>query len=172
MSLLILSDRNEVLQRAILAGSEEAKKEAWNSIATEGALGAAAAVGLHGRAVPRLTYEAASYHGKVDTVTKSRAPTNGQDALNTPVQVKQTSTRWIGIDYKTREFVVFDETKNSVYHGHVRSWKNLHPDMQNALTRAGMVNRNGKILIDGEKKRNMCPKVFSTHVRRRCASIG
>lgn len=45
MSLLILSDRNEVLQRAILAGSEEAKKEAWNSIATEGALGAAAAVG-------------------------------------------------------------------------------------------------------------------------------
>ncbi|CUJ44435.1 Filamentous hemagglutinin [Achromobacter ruhlandii] len=45
MSLLILSDRNEVLQRAILAGSEEAKKEAWNSIAREGALGAAAAVG-------------------------------------------------------------------------------------------------------------------------------
>ena len=44
-SLLILSDRNEVLQRAILAGSEEAKKEAWNSIAREGALGAAAAVG-------------------------------------------------------------------------------------------------------------------------------
>ena len=160
MSLLILSDRNEVLQRAILTGSEEAKKEAWNSIATEGALGAAAAVGLHGRAVPRLTYEAASYHGKVDTVTKSRAPTNGQDALNTPVQVKQTSTRWIGIDYKTREFVVFDETKNSVYHGHVRSWKNLRPDMQNALTRAGMVNRNGKILIDGEKKKYVPQGLF------------
>ncbi|MGE8657767.1 MAG: hemagglutinin repeat-containing protein [Achromobacter sp.] len=45
MSLLILSDRNEVLQRAILSGSEEAKKEAWHSIATEGALGAAAAAG-------------------------------------------------------------------------------------------------------------------------------
>ncbi|WP_241055354.1 hemagglutinin repeat-containing protein [Achromobacter xylosoxidans] len=152
MSLLILSDRNEVLQRAILTGSEEAKKEAWNSIAREGALGAAAVVGVHGRAVPRFTYEAASYHGKVDTVTKSRAPANGQDALNTSVQVKQTSTRRIGIDYKTREFVVFDETKNSVYHGHVRSWNNLHPDMQKALTRAGMVNRNGKILIDGGTK--------------------
>ncbi|WP_269784339.1 hemagglutinin repeat-containing protein [Achromobacter deleyi] len=152
MSLLILSDRNEVLLRAILSGSEEARKEAWNSIAREGALGAAAVVGVHGRAVPRLTYEAASYHGKVDTVTKSRAPANGQDALNTSVQVKQTSMRRIGIDYKTREFVVFDETKNSVYHGHVRSWNNLHPDMQKALTRAGMVNRNGRILIDGGKK--------------------
>ena len=97
MSLLILSDRNEVLLRAILSGSEEARKEAWNSIAREGALGAAAVVGVHGRAVPRLTYEAASYHGKVDTVTKSRAPANGQDALNTSVQVKQTSTRRIGI---------------------------------------------------------------------------
>ncbi len=45
MSLLIQSDHNEVLRHAILSGSEEAKKEAWNSIATEGALGAAAAVG-------------------------------------------------------------------------------------------------------------------------------
>ena len=53
MSLLILSDRNEVLLRAILSGSEEARKEAWNSIAREGALGAAAVVGVHGRAVPR-----------------------------------------------------------------------------------------------------------------------
>ncbi|MFY1942916.1 HEAT repeat domain-containing protein [Achromobacter xylosoxidans] len=85
--------------------------------------------------------------------------------------MKQTSTRRIGIDYKTREFVVFDETKNSVYHGHVRSWKNLHPDMQNALTRAGMVNRNGKILIDGEKNEICAPKVFSTHARRRYARI-
>ncbi|QQB36310.1 hemagglutinin repeat-containing protein [Achromobacter deleyi] len=45
MSLLIQSDHNEVLRHAILSGSEEAKKEAWNSIATEGALGAAAVAG-------------------------------------------------------------------------------------------------------------------------------
>ncbi|MBK1977271.1 hypothetical protein ACRS2S_05700 [Achromobacter xylosoxidans] len=89
-----------------------------------------------------------------------RSPTNGQDALNTSVQVKQTSTRRIGIDYKTREFVVFDETKKSVYHGHVRSWKKLHPDMQNALTRAGMVNRKGKILIDGEKMKYVPQGLF------------
>jgi filamentous hemagglutinin len=44
------------------------------------------------------------------------------------------------------EFVVFDKTKDNVYHGHVRSWKDLHVDMQNILKKAGMADSKGKIL--------------------------
>jgi filamentous hemagglutinin len=94
----------------------------------------------------RLDYEPASYHGKVDNATKSRAPTNGQDTLDVSVQVKPTSPRRVGMDSETGDFVVFDKTRENVYHGHVRSWEDLHPDMQRALQDAGMVNRRGKLL--------------------------
>lgn len=95
-------------------------------------------------AARRPDYEPAPYHGKVDNATKSRAPKNGQDALDVSVQVKSTSPRRVGIDHETGEFVVFDKTRDNVYHGHVRSWDELHPDMQRALQEAGMVNRRGK----------------------------
>ena len=119
MSLLILSDRNEVLQRAILAGSEEAKKEAWNSIATEGALGAAAAVGAvrpnkisgntkapigqkgKGSALPApepvtasngLVYESSPKHTPGQTASRPNAglePRNSLDLFANSVQGKE-----------------------------------------------------------------------------------
>jgi filamentous hemagglutinin len=55
------------------------------------------------------------------------------------------------VDYSVGEFVVFDRTINSTFHGHVRSWNDLHPDMQNALIRAGMADRRGNV-IDGGKQ--------------------
>lgn len=97
-------------------------------------------------AVRRLEYEPAPYHGKTDNALKSRAPINGQDALDMSIQIKETSPRRIGIDYSTSDFVIFDQTIGNKYHGHVRSWKDLHIDMQNALKKAGMVDNNGKIL--------------------------
>jgi len=99
----------------------------------------------------RLDYEAAPYHGKVDNAVKSRAPINRQDALDTSIQVKPTSPRRVGVDYESKEFVVFDKTLDTTYHGHVRSWKDMHPDMQKALQQAGMADRKGNILVGGKQ---------------------
>ena len=95
-----------------------------------------------------LRFEPAGYHGTVDNAIKSRGPVNGQSALDASVQVKDTSPRRIGIDYQTGDFVVFDRTLNDIYHGHVRSWTDLHPDMQRALRQANMVDGRGNILKD------------------------
>ncbi|MDH1147806.1 hemagglutinin repeat-containing protein, partial [Pseudomonas mosselii] len=119
----------------------------------KGAVGAKAtgAAGDSTGAMRRLDYETAPYHGKVDNAVKSRAPINGQDALDTSIQVKATSPRRVGIDYDSKEFVVFDKTLDTTYHGHVRSWKDLHPDMQKALQQAGMADRKGNILFGGKQ---------------------
>ncbi|MFG0413487.1 DUF637 domain-containing protein [Pseudomonas sp. zjy_8] len=112
---------------------------------------ATGAAGDSAGAMRRLDYEAAPYHGKVDNAVKSRAPINGQDALDTSIQVKPTSPRRVGVDYESKEFVVFDRTLDTTYHGHVRSWKDLHPDMQKALQQAGMADRKGNILVGGKQ---------------------
>ncbi|MEQ4616654.1 MAG: hypothetical protein ABN482_01240, partial [Corticimicrobacter sp.] len=93
-----------------------------------------------------LEYKPASYHGRTDSLLKSRAPANGQAALDYSIQVKSTSPRRVGIDYSNKEFVVFDKTIGAEYHGHVRAWKDLHPDMRNALIRSGMADSKGAIL--------------------------
>ncbi|WP_406821114.1 hypothetical protein ACJA3S_05640 [Pseudomonas sp. KnCO4] len=102
-------------------------------------------------AMRRLDYEAAPYKGKVDNAVKSRAPINGQDALDSSIQVKTTSPRRVVIDYESKEFVVFDKTLDTTYHGHVRSWKDLHPDMQKALQQTGMADRKGNIFVGGKQ---------------------
>lgn len=96
--------------------------------------------------VLNLEFDAASYHGKADTLVKSKGPANGQEALDNSLQVKHTSPRRIGIDSETREFVVFDRTAGDVYHGHVRPWDKLHQDMKNTLIRAKRVDNKGNIL--------------------------
>ncbi len=98
----------------------------------------------------RFKFESVNYHGKYDNSVKSRGPVNGQDALDISVQVKPTSPRRIGIDYNTGDFIVFDNTENNVYHGHVRSWDHLHQDMKKALQKANMVSKNGSILRGGK----------------------
>lgn len=55
-------------------------------------------------------YEKASYHGKVDTAIKSKAPKNRQEALDSSVQVKLTSPRRVGVDKINKELVVLDQT--------------------------------------------------------------
>ncbi|SSW65522.1 DNase CdiA [Achromobacter veterisilvae] len=165
--VLLDADRNAAIKNFIVMGGDETKQLVWDEIAKAGAAGAAAAVGAVGsknvkggsagqgeRETPTapknsadsFNYEAAPYHGTYDNAIKSRAPANGQEALNSSIQVKSTSPRRIGIDYETKEFVVFDNTQDMTYHGHVRAWDDLHPDMQRALQQAGMVDRKGKIL--------------------------
>ena len=94
----------------------------------------------------RPQYEPAPYHGVADNPVKSRAPINGQTALDSSVQVKPTSARRVGIDPKTGDFVVFDRTLNDTFHGHVRSWDTLNNDMKNILIKNKLVDKNGKIL--------------------------
>jgi hypothetical protein len=93
-----------------------------------------------------LTFEPAAYHGKTDNAIKSKGPKNGQTALDSSIQVKPTSPRRVGIDPKTNEIVVFDQTSENVYHGHVRPWDKLHQDMKNALIKAGKTDSKGNIL--------------------------
>jgi RHS repeat-associated protein len=95
-------------------------------------------------------FKNAPYHGKTDNAVKSKAPTNGQAALDNSVLVKDTAPRRIGVDIDNEEFVVLDRTRTHAngdeeFHGHVRCWCDLHNDQQYALRKAGKVNGQGKI---------------------------
>lgn len=81
---------------------------------------------------------------------KSKAPTNGQAALDNSVQIKDTAPRRVGIDAGNDEFVVLDRTRTHAnddeeFHGHVRCWCDLHNDHQSVLRKAGKVTAKGKI---------------------------
>ncbi len=116
------------------------QEEAEGQITTGGSVGA----------MSRNEYEGVIYHGPKGVAPKSKGPQNGQDALDTSVEVRPTSSRRIGIDYEKGEFVVFDKTINNIYHGHVRDWNELSSEMQNALRKAGMTDKNGKIMRGGK----------------------
>ncbi|MEV8438340.1 hypothetical protein AB0425_13260 [Actinosynnema sp. NPDC051121] len=102
-------------------------------------------------------------HGKVvrnsSRGVNSREPTNGQAALDNSVPVRGTSTHRIGVDVENGEIVVLDNTNrrivcscgegdgpNDSWHGHVRDWDDLHIDQPNALKRAGLVDKRGRII--------------------------
>ncbi|WP_339416441.1 MULTISPECIES: hypothetical protein [unclassified Pseudomonas] len=136
---------------AALGGGGAPKPSAGVGSASGSGPKATGAAGESAGAMRRLDYEAAPYHGKVDNAVKSRAPVNGQEALDFSIQVKPTSPRRVGIDYDSKDFVVFDKTLDTTYHGHVRSWSDLHPDMQKALQQAGMADRKGNILTGGKR---------------------
>lgn len=93
----------------------------------------------------QLKYEPAPYHGRKDTPWKSRGPTNGQESLDNSVPISDTTTRRVGIDYKEKEFVIFDEHLEGIFHGHIRSWDQPGSNAQNALRKAGLTNRHGKL---------------------------
>ncbi|MBA1187684.1 filamentous hemagglutinin N-terminal domain-containing protein [Pseudomonas entomophila] len=151
------SATTELLKDAAIVGAGAtalgAAERAYRKVAggITGGPKATGAAGESAGAMRRLDYEAAPYHGKVDNAVKSRAPVNGQEALDFSIQVKPTSPRRVGIDYDSKDFVVFDKTLDTTYHGHVRSWSDLHPDMQKALQQAGMADRKGNILTGGKR---------------------
>ena len=94
----------------------------------------------------KLSYEKADYHGVVDNPVKSKAPKNGQNALDNSFIIKDSSTRRIGVDKSTGEIVIFDETypSSGIYHGHVRKWDDLNQEMKNKLITEGLFKSNGK----------------------------
>ena len=96
--------------------------------------------------VQNLRYVADPYHGKTQSGRKSAAPINGQAGLDNSVQVKETSPRRVGVDREAGQFVVFDQHEPGEFHGHVRPWGALRPEMKNALVKAGLATRNGTII--------------------------
>ncbi len=98
-------------------------------------------------AMKRLEFQASPKHGTSARNTSkgvaSRGPTNGQHALDNSIQVKGTSPRRVGVDKANEEIVVFDQTSDGIFHGHVRSFKDLTSQQQNALRNAGLVDKKG-----------------------------
>jgi len=74
---------------------------------------------------------------------KSRAPSDGQKALDNSVPIKDTNDNRVGIS--NGEIVKLNKTLNGEYHGYVVSWEDAHSSVQNALKKHGLVNSNGKI---------------------------
>ncbi|WP_339471355.1 hypothetical protein [Pseudomonas sp. EL_65y_Pfl1_R83] len=67
---------------AVLGGGGAPKPSAGVGSASGSGAKATGAAGESAGAMRRLDYEAAPYHGKVDNAVKSRAPVNGQEALD------------------------------------------------------------------------------------------
>jgi RHS repeat-associated protein len=95
-----------------------------------------------------LKWESNPKHGQVQRGNAGPEPTDPVASLMRSVAYNPNSTRRVSADPSAGEFAVFDESypRSGIYHGHVRSWDQLDGDQQNALVRAGMANRRGKIL--------------------------
>lgn len=95
-----------------------------------------------------LRFQPSPKHGRTQRGNAAPEPSNPQSTLEDSISFNPNTTRRVGVDYRTGEFAVFDETFNGsgIYHGHVRTWNELTQQMQSALRRAGLVTSKGKIL--------------------------
>jgi hypothetical protein len=96
-------------------------------------------------AAHRPRFEGSPKHGSRTIGRSSKAPRDGQETLDVSLPVSPaTTTRRVGYDDVSDEFVVFDETTAGVFHGHVRDWADLTPAMRRVLRSAGIVDRRGR----------------------------
>lgn len=91
---------------------------------------------------PYGQYVNAPYHTKIGNTIKSRAPKNGQRALDKSIKYSENCRLSVCDD----EFVVLNRTSDGVYHGHVRDWNGLEQLHRNALVKARLVKLCGKII--------------------------
>jgi len=102
----------------------------------------------------KKVYDGAPYHHKVGNAIKSAAPIDGQAALDKSYVISETGTSPRRIAVSDGQIVVLHRTQvmsepggqTEVFHGHVRDWAELDPDMQTALRRNGLVTKSGKII--------------------------
>lgn len=85
----------------------------------------------------------------------SREPRDGQEALDMSVAIKPFAPVRVSIDYEEAVFVVLryhmpgsypEQPNDTVFHGYSVGWQQLPQEMKNALIRAGMADRRGRIL--------------------------
>jgi hypothetical protein len=93
---------------------------------------------------PHGRFEGSPKHHKNSKGDVSRAPKDGQKALDNSIPYSEESPHRIGIS--ENEFVVLNRTREGIYHGHVRSWWKLTEDMRRELINHGLANFKGKIL--------------------------
>jgi|GEM_PF-1668777 len=74
-------------------------------------------------------------------------PKDGQKALDISAKAREkgSSSRRIGIS--DGEIVIFSQIKHRVWHGHIRKWKELDPNMQKVLRELGWTNGKGKCAL-------------------------
>ena len=135
---------------AVLPDLSPAEAEALSKLAAKRGSKAAGKADNAAGAGKNLKYEPAPYHTKTGNNVKSSAPTNGQEVLNNSVPIGNNTSRRVGVDKKTGEYVVFDKHADGTYHAHTRPWSGskgtaLTTEMQNALIKAGLTNRKGKM---------------------------
>lgn len=92
-----------------------------------------------------LKFEPAPYHTKKGNSVKSKGPENGQTALYNSITYKPNSSRRIGYDYCTGEFVVLDKTVGNCYHGHVQRWEKLSSEARQAAMNYFGFSTHGKL---------------------------
>ena len=107
---------------------------------------------------PKRVYDDSTYdkHGKEDKGDVSKAPKDGQKALDNSVQIKETSPLRVGVDQDNGEVVVLDRHEqsgnNETYHGHVQSTITDQKTRKAASKLPNVVvNKKGKWKV---KKRN------------------
>lgn len=89
-------------------------------------------------------YEDASYHSAKGNSVKSAKPIDGQHALDNSLPLPRNTERRVAVS--NNQIVILDKTVDGLYHGHVRTWKNLNNDVIEAVLRkAGLVTKRGKI---------------------------
>ena len=90
-----------------------------------------------------LIYEPAPYHGKDDQGGKNKGPEHGQESLEYSKQIKESSSRRIGVDFENKEIIIHHVSgkDRGVFHGHVRDWG------ANGLSRTDLQKRSKSILV-------------------------
>ncbi len=105
--------------------------------------------------VRRRTYSDNPKHGPFGRGSVSRKPRDGQDALDWSVPVQASSEVRMGIDYEEGVMVVLryhdggefrERPWDERFHGYVVPWSGLTQRMKNALIKAGLSDRRGRIL--------------------------
>jgi hypothetical protein len=99
---------------------------------------------------PTLKYDPNPKHDVVRPGV-SPQPANGQLALDNSVTYKSTTTSRVGIDPRTGDIVVLDDTNNGMYHGHIETWSELDQNQQNALMNDGFIDKRGRIILRDSK---------------------
>ncbi len=104
-----------------------------------------------------LIYKGAPYHHSNSQGYKSRAPSHPQATLEQSIVYDPANPRRrVAVDSQTGEFVVFNNTNDGTWHGHVRTWdssdekRGLDQKMKNALIKAGKVTKKGKIISQND----------------------
>ena len=99
----------------------------------------------------KRVYDDSTYnkHGKSDKGEVSRAPKNGQKALDNSIQIKGTSPRRVGVDLENGEVVILDRQevigKTEKFHGHIQNTiteqkiRNTAAKLRNVI-----INKQGK----------------------------